>query len=228
MSLLARPKILVVDDEAHMREMLELGLAQYGFDVRTAADGSAALVAARDWRPDVVVLDIMMPKVDGMSLIPMLRSESEAPIVMLSARTQAEDKIAALTTGADDYVCKPFDLGELAARLHSRLRRPQLAKRDTLQYGGIVMDLTTRTVERDGESMVLTTREFDLLSAFMREPGRVFTREQLIDRAWGFDAEVAPNVVESYVSYLRAKIDRAPFKRLIQTVRRVGYSLREE
>ncbi len=196
--------------------------------MRAAADGSAALAIARNWKPDVVVLDIMMPKIDGMSLLPMLRRESEAPIVMLSARTQAEDKIAALTAGADDYVNKPFDLGELAARLTSRLRRPQLAQRDTLQYGGIAMDLRSRTVEREGEPIALTTREFDLLAAFLREPSRVFTREHLIDRAWGVDAEVAPNVVETYVSYLRSKIDRPPFRRLIQTVRRVGYTLREE
>lgn len=221
-----RPRILVVDDEANLRDMLELGLARYGFEVRTAADGVAALALVREWKPDALVVDVMMPKLDGMSLVPMVRRATEAPILMLSARVEVENKIAALTVGADDYIAKPFDLGELAARLHSRLRRPQLARRDRLEFEDLHLDVETRNVTRGGERIELTTREFDLLAALAREPGRVFTREQLIDRAWGQDAEVAPNVVETYISYLRAKIDRAPFAPLIQTVRRVGYTLR--
>ncbi|HET9028676.1 MAG TPA: response regulator transcription factor [Candidatus Aquilonibacter sp.] len=226
MSSLANPRILVVDDEQHMREMLDIGLSQFGFDVTCAPDGPAALALLEAVRPDVIVLDVMMPKIDGTSLVPLLRRLTEAPIVMLSARKEAPDKIAALTAGADDYVGKPFDLGELAARLHSRLRRPQLLKRDTIAYADIVMDLRMREVERNGERVVLTSREFDLLATLLREPGRVFTREQLIDKVWGFDAAVEPNVVETYISYLRSKLERPGASPLIRTIRRVGYTAR--
>src|SRR5215469_11092387 len=178
------PRILVVDDERHMRNMLELGLAQHGFDVATAADGVEALARVRDATFDAIVLDVMMPRIDGTSLVPMLRRITEAPIIMLSARKESPDQIAALTAGADDYVGKPFDLGELAARLHSRLRRPQLAKRDTLNYAGIVMDNSSRAVEFESKELTLTAREFDLLAMLVREPGRVFTREQIIDKVW--------------------------------------------
>lgn len=189
-------------------------------------DGPAALSLVEAARPDVIVLDVMMPKIDGTSLVPMLRRVTEAPIVMLSARKDAPEKIAALTAGADDYVGKPFDLGEVAARLHSRLRRPQLAKRDTITYADVVMDVTTREVERAGIRVSLTAREFDLLATLLREPGRVFTREHLIDKVWGYDPAVEPNVVETYTSYLRSKLDRDAPKPLIRTIRRVGYTAR--
>jgi DNA-binding response OmpR family regulator len=218
----------VIDDERHMRDMLEMGLAQHGFDVTSAADGLAALAVLGTQNPDVIVLDIMMPKIDGMSLIPMLRRASEVPIVMLSAREEPHDKIAAFTAGADDYVGKPFDLGELAARLHSRIRRPQLSKRDILVFGEITMDLATREANYGTKSLALTTREFDLLATLIREPGRVFTREQLIDRVWGSDAAVEPNVVETYISYLRTKLELPRGTSLIRTIRRVGYTIRSD
>jgi two-component system, OmpR family, response regulator PrrA len=222
-----KPRVLVIDDEPEMRGVLDLGLAQHGFDVQAAADGQAALAILRSgWRPDAIVMDVMMPKVDGMTLIPMVRRLTEAPILMLSARKEVPDKIAALTAGADDYLGKPFDLGELAARLHSRLRRPQLSKPQTIVHGDVSMDLERREVLRADEPMALTTREFDLLATLLREPGRVFTREQLIDRVWGDDAAVEPNVVETYVSYLRGKLDKPDEPSLIRTVRRVGYTIR--
>lgn len=222
-----KPRVLVIDDERQLRDMLQLGLTQHGFDVRCAADGPAALALLKqDWRPDVVVLDVVMPKVDGMALIPMLRRTTEAPILMLSARQEVPDKIAALTAGADDYLGKPFDLGELVARLHSRVRRPQLCTPKALGYGDLAMDLERREVTVGERPIALTTREFDLLAVLLREPGRVFTREQLIDRVWGDDAAVEPNVVETYVSYLRAKLDRPPAPSPIRTVRGVGYTLR--
>jgi two-component system response regulator PrrA len=223
-----RPRVLVVDDERHMRNMLEIGLGQHGFDVTTASDGADALSRVRTSAFDAIVLDVMMPRIDGTSLVPMLRRITEAPIIMLSARKESLDQIAALTAGADDYVGKPFDLGELAARLHSRMRRPQLAKRDTLSYAQIVMDSASREVEFRGKPLELTAREFDLLAMLLREPGRVFTREQLIDKVWGFDAAVEPNVVETYISYLRTKLDKAGGRGLIRTIRRVGYTLRED
>ena len=221
------PRVLVIDDERYMREMLEMGLVQHGFEVRTAADGSTALESIATWEPDVVVLDIMMPKIDGMSLIPMIRRASEVPIVMLSARDEPHDKIAALTAGADDYLGKPFNLGELAARLHSRLRRPMLAQPATLAFADLAMDLAKREVSRAGTAVALTVREFDLLATLLREPGRVFTREQLIDRVWGYEAAVEQSAVDTYISYLRAKIDAPPHEPLIRTIRRVGYTLRD-
>ena len=227
MPIADRPRVLVVDDERHMRNMLELGLAQHGFDVTTAGDGVEALAHVRDATFDAIVLDVMMPRIDGTSLVPMLRRVTEAPIIMLSARKESPDQIAALTAGADDYVGKPFDLGELAARLHSRLRRPQLAKRDMLTYAGIAMDNASREVEYSGAPVPLTAREFDLLAMLVREPGRVFTREQLIDKVWGYDAAVEPNVVETYISYLRGKLEKAGARGLIRTIRRVGYTLRD-
>ncbi|MBV8489359.1 MAG: response regulator transcription factor [Candidatus Eremiobacteraeota bacterium] len=209
-----------------MRDMLELGLEQHGFDVRSAPDGAAALaVLDSGWRPDAIVLDVVMPKIGGMDLLPQLRRGSEVPIVMLSARKEVPDKIAALAAGADDYVGKPFDLGELAARLYSRVRRPKLSKPQSVSYADVAMDLETRQVTRAGRMLSLTAREFDLLAVFVREPGRVFTRDQLLDQVWGFEAAVEPNVVETYVSYLRAKLGEPP---LIRTIRRVGYTMRAD
>ena len=228
MPILDRPRVLVVDDERNMRNMLELGLAQHGFDVVSAADGVEALDRARAESFDAIVLDVMMPRIDGTSLVPMLRRITEAPIIMLSARKESPDQIAALTAGADDYVGKPFDLGELSARLHSRLRRPRLAKRDTIAYAGIALDMAERRAEYIGTAMELTTREFDLLAMLIREPARVFTREQLIDGVWGYDAAVEPNVVETYISYLRTKLERVGGTGLIRTIRRVGYTIRSE
>jgi DNA-binding response OmpR family regulator len=226
MAALDTPTILVVDDEPNVRDMLEIGLAQHGFSVRCAADGPQALGMLPDLRPDAILLDIMMPKIDGVSLVPLIRRLTEAPIVMLSALSDAQDKIAGLTAGADDYVGKPFDLGEVAARLRAQLRRPQLAKRDVIRYADVVLDVTSRRAQTAAGPVELTTREFDLLVTLLREPGRVFTRDQLLDRVWGRDAAVEPNVVETYVSYLRAKLGEAGPRPLIRTIRRVGYTAR--
>ena len=226
MASLDNPTILVVDDEPNVREMLEIGLSQHGFIVRCAADGAQALSMLRDCRPDAILLDIMLPKIDGVSLVPLFRRITEAPILMLSALSDAQDKIAGLTAGADDYVGKPFDLGEVAARLRAQLRRPQLAKRDVIRYADVVLDISSRRAETASGPLELTAREFDLLVTLLREPGRVFTRDQLLDRVWGRDAAVEPNVVETYVSYLRAKLGEAGPRPLIRTIRRVGYTAR--
>jgi DNA-binding response OmpR family regulator len=226
MASLGNPTVLVVDDERNVREMLEIGLAQHGFDVICAIDGPHALAMLRDTMPDAILLDVMLPKVDGVSLVPLIRRLTEAPIVMLSALSDAQDKIAGLSAGADDYVGKPFDLGEVAARLRAQLRRPQLVKRDVVRYADVVIDTTTRRVETQSGLIELTAREFDLLLTFLREPGRVFTREQLLDRVWGRDAAVEPSVVETYVSYLRAKLGEEGPRPLIRTIRGVGYTVR--
>jgi DNA-binding response OmpR family regulator len=228
MAALDRPTVLVVDDEPNVREMLEIGLSQHGFLVRCAVDGAQALQMLPACNPDAILLDIMLPKIDGVSLLPLLRRITEAPILMLSALSDAQDKIAGLTAGADDYVGKPFDLGEVAARLRAQLRRPQLAKRDVIRYADVVLDITTRRAETASGPVELTAREFDLLVTLLREPGRVFTRDQLLDRVWGRDAAVEPNVVETYVSYLRAKLGEAGPRPLIRTIRRVGYTARTD
>jgi DNA-binding response OmpR family regulator len=158
--------------------------------------------------------------------VPLIRRVTEAPIVMLSALGDPQDKIAGLTAGADDYVGKPFDLGEVAARLRAQLRRPQLAKRDVIRYADVVLDIDSRRAETGSGPIDLTAREFDLLVVLLREPGRVFTRDQLLDRVWGRDAAVEPNVVETYVSYLRAKLGDGGPRPLIRTIRRVGYTAR--
>ena len=224
----AHAKILVVDDERHIRELLEIGLGDEGYDVRSAPDGQIGLQIARDWPPDAIVLDVMMPKVDGIALLPMFRKLTEAPIVMLSAKAETNDKIAGLHGGADDYVAKPFEMAELTARLETALRRPRLAQPQSLRFSDLEVDLETRVATRGDKRIALSAREYDLLLALVRNPNRVFSRDQLLDNVWGTDRFVGPGAVETYISYLRAKIDAGFPKRLIHTHRGVGYSLREE
>jgi len=221
-------RIAVVDDERSVRELLEVGLTQEGYAVRTAADGQQALALVREWPPNAIVLDVMMPKVDGISLLPMLRKLTEVPVIMLSAKGEVADRVEGLRSGADDYLAKPFEFSELLARLETALRRPRMAKPHTLRFADLSIDLDARRVARDGRRVDLSMREYDLLVALMRSPNRVFTREQLLDLVWGSDREVGTGTVETYISYLRAKIDTPPRPRLIHTVRGVGYALREE
>ena len=224
----ATPRVAVVDDERSVRELLEVGLTQEGYAVRTAADGQQALALIREWPPDAIVLDVMMPKVDGISLLPMVRKLTEVPVIMLSAKGEVGDRIEGLRSGADDYLSKPFEFAELLARLETALRRPRLAKPQTLRFSDLSVDLDARRVTRDGRRIDLSMREYDLLVALMRSPNRVFTREQLLDLVWGSDREVGTGTVETYISYLRAKVDSPPRKKLIHTIRGVGYALREE
>jgi len=222
------PRVAVVDDELHIRDLLEIGLTQEGFEVRSAPDGQAALSLVREWRPDAIVLDVMMPKVDGISLLPMLRRLTEVPIVMLSAKADVHDRIEGLNRGADDYLSKPFDIAELVARLQTALRRPKLAAPTTLAYADLSIDLDTRRVMRADRRIELSAREYDLLVTLLRNPERVFTRDQLLDLVWGVDRDVGPGTVETYISYVRAKIDADFERKLIHTIRGAGYSLRDE
>ena len=180
----------------------------------------------RRFDPEVIVLDIMMPKIDGISLLPKLREITQAPIVMLTAKGGTEDKVQSLTAGADDYLVKPFVFEELIARLQAKLRRPQLIEENVLRWRDLALNPATRELVRGKEGVDLTQREFDLLSVFMREPRRVFSKDHLLEIVWGHDFEGGPNIVETYISYLRAKIDR-PGERgsFIRTVRGVGYGL---
>jgi DNA-binding response OmpR family regulator len=221
-----RPRVLVVDDERGLRELLEYGLEQAGFAVRSVTEGAAALPLLTDWSPDVIVLDVMLPGSDGFTLLPEIRRLTTAPVVMLTARTEVAQKVAGLTAGADDYVGKPFDLEELVARLRTLLRRPAIEQRDTFNYADLSIDTPSRTVYRGNRRIELSAREFDLLRVFAQHAEEVLSRSQLLDMVWGIDRDVIPNSVETYVSFLRAKIDSGEPVKLIQTLRGVGYCLR--
>jgi DNA-binding response OmpR family regulator len=217
------PRVAVIDDEPAIRTLLERELGSCGFDVRTATDGIAGLELVREWEPDLILLDVMMPKVDGISILPRYRGVTQAPILILSAKGGTDDKVLGLRGGADHYIAKPFEIPELVARLRSALRRPILDKPEQVTHEDLTIDLRARTVARGDRSITLTRREFDLLVTFAREPNRVFTKDQLISRVWGDAAAVTTNAVEAYVSCLRNKIADPNGKRLIATVRGVGY-----
>jgi DNA-binding response OmpR family regulator len=220
------PRVLVIDDERGLRELLEFGLEQAGFSVRSVTEGSAAMPLIEAWSPEVIVLDVMLPGSDGFTLLPEIRRLTTAPVVMLTARTEIGEKIAGFSAGADDYVGKPFDLEELVARLRTLLRRPRIEGRETLEYADLSIDTPSRTVYRGNRRIELSAREFDLLRVFAEHAEEVLTRSQLLDMVWGIDRDVIPNTVETYVSFLRAKVDSGEPVKLIQTLRGAGYSLR--
>jgi two-component system, OmpR family, response regulator MprA len=226
-SLAGEPaRVLVVDDERALRELLEYGLEQAGFSVRSVTEGSAAFEMLQDWSPDVIVLDVMLPGRDGLTLLPEIRRLTTAPVVMLTARTEIAEKIAGFSAGADDYVGKPFALEELVARLRTLLRRPRIEQRETFTYADLSIDAPSRTVYRGNRRIELSPREFDLLCVFAEHAEEVLTRSQLLDLVWGVDRDVIPNTVETYVSFLRAKLDSGEPVKLIQTLRGAGYALR--
>lgn len=206
--------------------MLEIALGDQGYDVRSASDGPGGLELARSWTPELIVLDVMLPKIDGVSLLPMFRRVTEAPILMLSAKAEVDDKVLGLARGADDYLGKPFEMSELLARVEAALRRPKLSAPQTLHYADLEVDLETRSVRRGTKQIELSAREFDLLVTLLRHPLRVFSRDQLLDLVWGSERDVGYSAVETYISYLRSKVDQGFDSRLIQTHRGAGYSLR--
>ena len=225
-----RPQVLVVDDEPYIADLLSTGLSFVGFDVRTAPGGQEALTLVRDWRPDVLVLDVMMPGVDGFEVTRRLRAEGRAvPVLFLTAKDSVEDKVTGLTIGGDDYVTKPFSLEEVVARVRALLRRAgqqELVDDGRLRYADVVLDDDAHEVTRDGQLIELTPTEFSLLRFLMLNSGRVVSKAQILDHVWAYDFGGDGAVVESYISYLRKKID-APFDvPLIRTVRGVGYSIR--
>lgn len=225
----ARVRVLVVDDEPTLAELLQMALRYEGWEVRTAGDGLTAVREARRFGPDVVVLDIMLPDIDGLEVLRRLRADApEVPVLFLTARDAVEDRIAGLTAGGDDYVTKPFSLEELVARLRALLRRSgMVAARNgsTLAVGDLSLDEDSREVSRAGTPVQLTATEFELLRYLMRNPRRVLSKAQILDRVWHYDFGGEANVVELYISYLRKKIDadRSP---MIHTVRGVGYVLK--
>ncbi|MBN0972488.1 MULTISPECIES: response regulator transcription factor [unclassified Gordonia (in: high G+C Gram-positive bacteria)] len=224
-------KVLVVDDEENIRQLLSVSLKFQGYEVETAADGPAALDRCRTAKPDVLVLDVMMPGMDGFGLLRRLRADGvEAPALFLSARDTVEDKINGLTIGGDDYVTKPFSLEEVVARLQVLLRRSgfddQKRASSKITFADIELDDETHEVYKAGELVALSPTEFTLLRYFMVNAGTVLSKPRILDHVWNYDFGGEVNVVESYVSYLRRKLDTGD-KRLIHTLRGVGYVMRE-
>ena len=214
-------RVLVVDDDPPLRRMLERTLVAEGFEVAAAADGPAALVEAERAAPDVIVLDVAMPGLDGLAVARRLRAKGlPTPILMLTARDAVPDRVAGLEAGADDYLVKPFAVQELIARLYALMRRTGQS-RSMLSYSDLVLDLETRSATRSGRAIELTGRESDLLALLLREPGRVIGRERAIEEIW--DGAAEPNVVDRYVTRLRRKLGEPA---LIRTVRGAGFALR--
>ena len=219
--------VLVVDDDPHIRSVVSRGLRFEGYDVRVAADGLEALQLARSDPPDVIVLDVMLPGMDGLEVCRRLRRGLQAPILMLTARDAVPDRIAGLDSGADDYLVKPFDFDELVARIRALLRRAQPQIEETFTFADLQLNTATREAYRGTRRIELTTREYDLLLLFMRHPRQVLVRDQILDRVWG-DAAVDSNAIEVHVARLRDKLEAGGEERLIQTVRGAGYTLRED
>ncbi|WP_406285860.1 response regulator transcription factor [Streptomyces sp. NBC_00209] len=222
-------RVLVVDDEASLTELLSLALRYEGWEVRSAGDGAAAVRTARAFRPDVVILDVMLPDMDGIAVLGRLRRElSDVPVLFLTARDSVEDRIAGLTAGGDDYVTKPFSLEEVVARLRGLIRRSGTAaarSESQLVVGDLMLDEDSHEVSRGGKNIHLTATEFELLRFLMRNPRRVLSKAQILDRVWNYDFGGQANVVELYISYLRKKIDagRTP---MIHTRRGAGYLIK--
>jgi two-component system response regulator MprA len=222
-------KILVVDDERAVRESLRRALELEGYEIELADDGVAALAALEDGDdPDAMILDVLMPGVDGLEVARQVRrGGSRLPILMLTARVEVGDRVAGLDAGADDYVTKPFALEELLARVRALLRRANEGDNEKLVFADLELDPGTREVERGGDQIELTRTEFSLLELFMRNPRQVLTRSVIFERVWGYDFGFGSNSLDVYIGYLRRKTEAGERPRLIQTVRGVGYALRE-
>jgi DNA-binding response OmpR family regulator len=219
-------KVLIVDDERAMRDMLRMGLEQHGYRVHAMTDGRGLESAIGEWQPDALVLDVMMPFVDGFTLLPMIRRNTQAPVIMLTAKAELEDKLTGLNLGADDYISKPFAFLELVGRLEACLRRPHISEPAVLRCGDLTVNLKTREVARGDKRIGLTNKEYLLLVTLLREPKRIFGKEELLKLVWGDDFEGEIGNVETYVSYLRSKVDFDDTHRLIHTVRGAGYTIR--
>jgi two-component system OmpR family response regulator len=223
-------RALVVDDEATLTDLLQMALRYEGWEIRTAGDGRSAIQAAREFKPDVIVLDIMLPDIDGLTVLSRLRADGhEIPVLFLTAKDSLDDRIAGLTAGGDDYVTKPFSLEELVARLRGLIRRSTMtvtADNDPeISVGDLVLNEDSHEVHRGGEAIELTATEFELLRFLMRNPRRVLSKAQILDRVWSYDFGGRSSVVEIYVSYLRKKVD-AGHPQMIHTVRGSGYILK--
>jgi two-component system response regulator MtrA len=219
-----KQRILVVDDDSALAEMLTIVLRNEGFEPFVVGDGAQALSAARDTRPDLVLLDLMLPGMNGIDVCRLLRTESQVPIVMLTAKTDTVDVVLGLESGADDYIMKPFKPKELVARVRARLRRIESEPAEMLSIGDVAIDVPAHKVTRDTTEISLTPLEFDLLVALARKPRQVFTREVLLEQVWGYRHAADTRLVNVHVQRLRAKVERDPENpEIVLTVRGVGY-----
>jgi DNA-binding response OmpR family regulator len=220
--------ILLVEDEIKLARFIELELSSEGYQVSVAHDGMSGLSLARESEPDLAILDWMLPGLTGVELCRRLRATgSKVPVILLTARDEVADRIIGLDAGADDYVVKPFSIEELLARIRAHLRRTQESEEDVLQFEDLSLNRRTREIRRGQRSIELTAKEFDLLEYLLSHPRQVFTRNQILENVWGYDFLGDSNIIEVYVRYLRLKLEEQGEKRLIHTVRGVGYALRE-
>ena len=223
-----KPKILLVEDEEKLSKFIEMELGYEGYEVTVANDGLSGLMAARDSEPDLVLLDWMMPGLSGVEVCRRLRSTGfKEPVILLTAKDDVSDRVTGLDAGADDYVVKPFSIEELLARVRAHLRRNQPQEVDTLQFQDLTLNRKTREVKRGGRSIELTAKEFDLLEYLISHPRQVLTRDRILEEVWGYDFMGDSNIIEVYIRYLRLKLEAESEKRLIQTVRGVGYVLKD-
>lgn len=221
-------RILVIEDEERIRQFLHRGLSFEGYRVDAAADGQIGLDMARDNPPDLVLLDLMLPGIDGLEVCRRFRAVSKVPILMLTAKETIEDRVKGLDVGADDYLVKPFAFDELMARVRALLRRIQPERPQIYKFGDLELDTGTRQGKRGEHTFDLTAKEYELLELFMKNPRQVLTREIIFDRVWEYDFGGESNIIEVYVRYLRQKTEVDDMPRLIHTVRGIGYVLREE
>ena len=222
-------KVLIVEDEENMVSFIQMELKYEGYEVEVANDGRSAVALALEKEFDLILLDLMLPGINGLEVCRRIRKEKDTPIIMLTARDSVMDKVTGLQTGADDYVSKPFAIEELLARMEVIFRRSDKAvKKEKLKFKDIELDIEGRIVKKDGEIIELTNTEFQLLLTFMRNKNRVLTREILLDNVWGYNSEAETNIVDVYVRYIRNKLDKNEKEKYIQTVRGVGYVMRDE
>ncbi len=220
-------RILIIEDDQAILKLLQRGLAYEGYTVDTALDGRSGLNLSRDHQPDLVILDWMLPGMDGLEVCHRLRTGGEVPILMLTAKDTIEDRVQGLDAGADDYMIKPFNLDELLARVRALLRRTQPERIPVLKFSDLTLDTGSRQASRGSRLIPLTAKEYELLELFLRHPKQVLTREVIFDRVWGYDFGGESNVLEVYIRYLRQKLEADSEQRLIHTVRGVGYVMRE-
>jgi two-component system response regulator MprA len=221
-------RILIIEDDEGILKFLRRGLAYEGYQIDVAMDGQSGLIAARDNPPDLVVLDLMLPGIDGLEVCRRLRAGGDIPILILTAKESVTDRVMGLDMGADDYMVKPFDLDELLARIRALLRRLQPASRPKImRFADLSLDTGTRQASRGERVISLTAKEYELLDLFMRHPRQVLTRDMIFDRVWGYDFGGESNIIEVYVRYLRQKLEAKEEPRLLHTVRGMGYVLRE-
>jgi two-component system response regulator MprA len=220
-------RILIIEDDPAILKVLQRGLAYEGYTVDVATDGRTGLNLAHDHHPDLVILDWMLPGMDGLEVCRRLRLQGGLPILMLTAKDTIQDRVQGLDAGADDYIVKPFNLDELTARIRALFRRTQVERNQIYQFADLTMDSDSRQVTRGKRLVPLTAKEYELLELFLRHPRQVLTREVIFDRVWGYDFGGESNVLEVYIRYLRQKLELENEPRLIHTVRSVGYVLRE-